>query len=66
MATQADYTASANAILAVLNNWVAQKVPPEFQGDILPVLPALSGAAAKASVDAVDTERVIAQKVRDN
>ena len=57
MATQQDYTASANAILAVLREWMAANVPEMFQGQLAAALPAIAGACAKASVDAVDAER---------
>ena len=57
MATQADYTAAANAILAVLDAWIREKLPEFYQSEALAAMPALAGACAKASVDAVDAER---------
>ena len=57
MATQADYTASANAILAVLDAWIRANIPEFYQAEAIAAMPALSGSCAKASVDAVDRER---------
>ena len=57
MGTQKDYTASANAILAVLDAWIRANIPDVYQGDAIAAMPALAGACAKASVDAVDAER---------
>ena len=58
MASQADYTASANAIMAVFDAWIRANVPAMFQSEALTDMLALSGAAAQASVDAVDKERL--------
>ena len=57
MATQADYTVSANAILAVLDAWIRANIPDGYQDEAIAKMPALAGSAAKASVDAVDAER---------
>ena len=62
MATQADYTASANAILGVLKGIVAQyaaQYPDMFSWEetVAQRLPPIAGQCAKASVDAVDAER---------
>ena len=57
MATQADYSAAANAILAVLDAWIRANIPDEFQNEAIAEMPALAGACAKAGVDAVDAER---------
>lgn len=59
MGTQGEYTAAANAILKVLDDYVNQYVP-EFMGyreKALAAMPAVAGAAAKAAVDAVDQYR---------
>jgi len=57
MATQAEYSAAANAILkiikadvAALPGWEQGMVPEQFEAP-------LAGAAAKAAVDAVDAYR---------
>ena len=57
MATSADYTASANAILAVLDAWIRANIPEFYQSEAIAAMPALAGAAAQKSVDAVDFER---------
>lgn len=60
MATQGDYTTAANAILAVLNDYVKADVPTIFgeQDKALAAMPAIAGQCAKAAVDAVDAGRV--------
>ena len=57
MASQADYTAGANAAAAVLKTDVLSWVPEWAQGEILAKIPALAGSISKAVVDAVDKER---------
>ncbi len=57
MATPADYTAVANALLALMRNEL-QKLPPWEQGFIpQEKLPTAAGMAAKVAVDALDTYR---------
>jgi hypothetical protein len=59
MATQADYSAAANAIVAILDAYVKQYVPTIFdeESKALAAMPGVAGACAKAAVDAVDAER---------
>ena len=69
MATQADYTASANAILAVLRGIVAQyaaQFPDMFNWEeqVAQRLGPIAGQCAKASVDAVDAERTIVVPIK--
>ena len=63
MATQEEYTAAANAILAILKKDIIANVPNldiPFQGNpqhrALGFAPALSGECAKAAVDAYEAE----------
>ncbi len=67
MASKADYTAAANAILKVLDAYVNAYVPDimGYRGEALAAMPNVAGAAAKASVDAVDAERAKQLKERD-
>lgn len=75
-ATQADYTAAANAIASVLMKdirnsveaHIRSEVPSIFQGRAVAALsqvysqvPAIAGECAKAAVDAVDAERAKVQ-----
>jgi hypothetical protein len=59
MATQPEYSAAANPILVVLDDWIKQYVPTTFgyQAKALAAMPALAGQCAKAGVDGVDTYR---------
>ena len=57
MATKADYTAVANAILAVLNRDIAAEVPSFFQDRVRVIAPQLAGECAKVAVDALDVFR---------
>ncbi len=57
MATQAEYSAVANALLALMHN-EEQKLPGWEQAFIPnEKLPAAAGAAAKVAVDALDEYR---------
>jgi hypothetical protein len=67
MASQADYTSAANAILAVLRGIVAQyakQYPDMFHWEeqVAQRLLPIAGQCAKASVDAVDAERAAASQ----
>ncbi len=57
MATPADYTAGANALLTYMLG-EEQKLPPWIE-NLIPQdkLPAAAGAAAKVVIDAVDAHR---------
>lgn len=58
MATQAEYTAGANAALGIIRADIAADVPGWAQGMIpADLAPSLAGAVAKAVVDAVDLYR---------
>ena len=67
MASHADYTAAANAILKVLDDYVNAYVPDMmgYREKALGAMPAVAGAAARAGVDAVDAERAKQLKDRD-
>lgn len=58
MATQAEYSAVANAILVLINQEIATQIPEWEQGMIPDAFKApLAGAAAKVAVDTLDTFR---------
>jgi len=58
VATQAEYTAVANAILKVIDGEIATDVPGWAQGMIPAGLaPSLAGACAKTAVDTLDAFR---------
>lgn len=57
MATQPEYSAAANAILAVLKKDINEEVPSFFEAKVLAIAPALAGECAKAGVDALDAFR---------
>jgi hypothetical protein len=60
MATQAEYSAAANAILKLIQQDIATQVPAWEQGFIPAAMEApLAGAAAKAAIDAVDAMRAV-------
>jgi hypothetical protein len=49
--SQAEYTKAANAILKVLDVFVAARVPEMLQDRVSSEMPAVAGAAAKAALD---------------
>lgn len=57
MATQGDYTAVANALVALANEKIA--LLPDWEQSFIPKdkIPAACGAAAKTAVDTLDAYR---------
>ena len=59
MATSAEYTAVANALLAELDKFVRAKIPSMFgyQAEALAAMPAVASDCAKVAADTLDAYR---------